>query len=138
MKTVLSIPLVLLLLFSGISVKFATHYCHGSVAATKVSLTGELATCGMESQPGNTPFHNSFSKHCCDDVTSAYSICNNYFSSSHTISYPWHKSNNILDIPFYSTSNQLIINIISNEIIKPPGDNYPNCVDRPSLCIFRI
>jgi hypothetical protein len=138
MKKVLSIPLILLILFSGISVKFATHYCHGSVAATKVSLTGEPATCGMESQSVNTPFYNSYSKHCCYDVISAYSICNNYLSSSHIVIYPFQKISCSIDIPTVYIDNQAIASIITNEIIKPPGYNSPNSVDRPLLCVFRI
>jgi hypothetical protein len=138
MKTVLSIPLILLILFSGISVKFATHFCHGSFAATKVSLTGELATCGMETLSGNIPFDNSFGKHCCDDITSAYSICNNYVSSSSTISYPWNKLIQIIDAPFDFIYNQLIFNIITDVIIKPPGTIYSKCVSCAALCVFRI
>jgi hypothetical protein len=138
MKTIFSIPLILLILFTGTSVKFATHYCQGSVAATKVSLTGEPATCGMESQSGNTPFQNSFSKHCCDDIISAYSICNNYFSSSQIFNSTWQKVICIIDIPIDCICNQVIINLTSNKIIKPPG-NYSTCsVDQSDLCVFRI
>lgn len=138
MKTVLAIPLILLILLSGISVKFATHYCHGSVAATKVSLTSVPATCGMESQSGNTPFYNSYSKHCCDDVILAYSICNNYFASSRSVLYPFQKFSCTIAIPAACVGNQTIVNIITNKIIKPPGYNYPNSVDCPFLCVFRI
>jgi hypothetical protein len=138
MKTVLAISLILLIVFTGTSVKFAAHYCQGSVAATKVSLTGELATCGMESQSGNTPFQNTFRKHCCDDVTSSYSICNNYFSSSHFIIYPWQKVISVIDIPVDCIGNQVLISLISDEIIRPPGNCYPGGADQPALCVFRL
>ena len=50
MKRIVSIPLLFIILFSGINVKFASHYCGGNFSGTKVSLTGELATCGMEQE----------------------------------------------------------------------------------------
>jgi hypothetical protein len=44
MSKIIAIPLVFMKLFSGISVTFATHYCEGSVAESKISLSGELAS----------------------------------------------------------------------------------------------
>ena len=41
MKNVISIPLALLILFTGINVQIASHYCGGNFAAAKVSLTGK-------------------------------------------------------------------------------------------------
>lgn len=138
MKTLISIPLIILILFTGISVKFASHYCGGYVAATKVSLTGELATCGMESKSDNNTQQKTFDKHCCDDITSAYSICNNYISSSYFVNDPGQQVTYVIDVPADYMSNQEIIINISNNNIKPPGTNYPNSVTLPALCIFRI
>jgi hypothetical protein len=138
MKTIISIPLIILILFSGISVKFATHYCGGSVAATKVSLTGELATCGMESTTDNNTQHDTFNKHCCDDITSAYSICNNYIPSYHFVKEPGQQVISMIGVPADYLSNQETIINTSNNDIRPPGTNYPNSVTRQALCIFRI
>ncbi|MDP3001889.1 MAG: hypothetical protein Q8N38_02015 [Bacteroidales bacterium] len=138
MKAILSIPLIILILFTGISVKFATHYCGGYVAATKVSLTGELATCGMESKSDNNTQQKTFDKHCCDDITSAYSICNNYFASSYNFYDPGQQVINMIAVLAGYLSNQETIINTSNNDIRPPGTNHPNSVDRPVLCIFRI
>lgn len=138
MKTFLSIPLILLILFTGISVNFSTHYCHGSVAATKISLKGEIATCGMESGSAVTAAAISLNKHCCDDISSSYSICNIFYSSTYAMEYPCQKVTSIIDVEINSVSNQAIINITSNEIIKPPGDTYINSITCPVLCVFRI
>ena len=138
MKSIISIPLIILILFTGISVKFATHYCGGYVAATKVSLTGELATCGMESKPDYNTQQETFDKHCCDDIISAYSICNNYFASSYNFDNPRRQVINMIAVPAGYLNNQEKFTITSNNDFRPPGTNHPNSVDRPVLCIFRI
>jgi hypothetical protein len=138
MKTILSIPLIILILFTGVSVKFATHYCGGYVAATKVSLTGELATCGMESGSESKTLQQTLGNHCCDNTLSAYSICNNYFASSFNIEVPGQLVTNLLLSPYGYLSNYETNFNTSLSEIKPPGIYNPNSVDRPVLCIFRI
>ncbi|MFZ0283138.1 MAG: hypothetical protein WAL29_15920, partial [Bacteroidales bacterium] len=66
MKRILSIPLVLLIAFSGISLKLATHYCGGNVVDTKVSLSGRHATCGMEHR-GDFNNEVTLRSICCED-----------------------------------------------------------------------
>jgi hypothetical protein len=44
MRKILSIPLFILIVFSWITVNISTHFCGGSVAATKVSPDSERAT----------------------------------------------------------------------------------------------
>ncbi len=64
-------------------INIANHYC-GSVNAafTKVSFTGELASCGMEgcddkiAAPGN-----HLEEPCCDDNVSVLAVDNNYAPS---------------------------------------------------------
>jgi hypothetical protein len=138
MRTLVSIPLILLILFSGISVKFATHYCGGYVAATKVSLTGELATCGMEQTSHNNSSQENYRHKCCEDVTSSYSICNNYLSSSYSVNDPGQPVIHTFFVPADILINQ--VSAINTSFIstKPPGTYSPNSVERPALCIFRI
>jgi hypothetical protein len=138
MKTVLSIPLILLIIFSGISVTFATHYCGGSVADTRVSLNGKLATCGMEQQLDNNLLKNIFTSKCCDDIATTYSICNNYIPSSYLFNEPGQKPVSNLFVRHNSfVSHKIIINTAKrNE--KPPGINVPNLLSRPALCVFLI
>jgi hypothetical protein len=137
-KRILSIPLILLIVFSGINVRFATHYCGGSVAATKVSLNGELATCGMEKPSGNNLLQDIYTKQCCDDITSAYSICNNYIPSSYSNNEVGQQVLSFSYIPYHNLiSEEIIINSL-NTTIRPPGTSLPNKVSLPYLCIFRI
>jgi hypothetical protein len=137
MKTILSIPLIILILFSGVIVSFATHYCEGSVVATKISLTGEQASCGMEHVSINNPLLVKFQNHCCDNVTSVYSICNTYFPSAYNVEDPILQVISVLLVPYdYLNSSDIAINTLSN--IRPPGCYTPNSVTLPDLCIFRI
>ena len=80
MKKILSIPLIILILGSGMTLNVATHYCCGKVAATKVSLSPRLASCGMEIPSVNKLTEDAISKHCCEDKISAYSFDTNYVS----------------------------------------------------------
>jgi hypothetical protein len=138
MKTILSIPLIVLILFSGISVKFASHFCGGYVAATKISLTGELATCGMEPTSDSNPLQDTYKNKCCEDVISAYSICNNYIPSYHFIIEPGqHIIDQIAVLTGYHSNQETIINT-SCKNIRPPGTHHSNNVDQQVLCIFRI
>jgi len=138
MKTILSIPLIILILFTGVSVKFATHYCGGNVSSTKISLTGEFATCGMKTDFEHHSQQQTITHNCCDNTLSAYSICNTYFSSTYDAVFNGQAANdNILNPIDYILDNKIIINITNNQS-KPPGSFNPNSVDRPVLCIFRI
>jgi hypothetical protein len=138
MKRLISIPLIILVLFSGISVKFATHYCEGNIAAAKISLTGELATCGMERNSYNTSLQDIYRNNCCEDFISAYSICNNYLSSAYNFNNHDQQVVNLIIVPAGFLSNQETIINHTNEDIRPPGIYQPNSVDRPVICIFRI
>jgi hypothetical protein len=138
MKALVSIPLVVLILFTGIRINLATHYCGGSVAGTQISFTGKLATCGMESSSSEKPFDNSFDNHCCDNTISVYSICSNYFASSHFLNDPDRSDNLSVEIPVDIAGYQGINEVISKEVIRPPGHFLQGSLRRSVLCIFRI
>jgi hypothetical protein len=138
MKNLLSIPLAILILFTGISVDFSTHYCGGSVVASKVSLDGEIATCGMKSDQDNYSPQQVLKNHCCDNIASVYSICNNYFSSSFNIYEPYSNYCNHIISYCAVTLNCESPDITSFNKIKPPGNFHPSRVELPVLCIFRI
>jgi hypothetical protein len=137
MRKILSIPLFVLILFSGITVNFSIHYCGGSVAATKVSLNGELATCGMESNNNDKSKGDRYTNHCCEDITASYSLSCNYIPSFHFDTNLFQQNNFAIGIPVRNTIQDLL-NISSYETIRPPGTYTPNSVDRQVLCIFLI
>jgi hypothetical protein len=138
MKTFLSIPLIILILFSGVIISFATHYCDGTVVATKISLTGEQATCGMERTSVDNPLIDKFVNHCCDNVTSVYSICNTNFPSAYSLEDLIPQIISVLLVPSDILSiPEIAINTLKTNI-RPPGFYTPNSVTLPDLCIFRI
>ena len=65
MKKFISISLTFLLLAALFHFSIATHYCGGTIAATKISLSGKLASCGMENDVENSPQSGTyFLSHC--------------------------------------------------------------------------
>jgi|WetSurSiteA1Bulk_404760.scaffolds.fasta_scaffold21940_2 hypothetical protein len=139
MKRLLSIPLLALILFSGININIASHYCGGQLAGTKVSLTGERATCGMEEPSETHPPNGSITKHCCDNVILSVSMASNYVPSANM--YVPDKGPELSH--FYiapgsvSGDNGRHFSYLS-PIIRPPGSFVPNDVEQQSICLFRI
>jgi hypothetical protein len=139
MKRLISIPVMVLILFSGININIASHYCGGRLAATRVSLTGEAASCGMEELPFvNTP-NGLITRHCCDNVISSFSMGLNYVPSAY-VSLP--SDGHHLNVP-YSLQGEVFISqakilSFSVNIRKPPGSFNPSDVEQQSICIFRI
>lgn len=139
MKRLLSIPLILLLTFSGISVTVATHYCHGFKASTKLSLTGELATCGMEGEGLNqTSSGINIKTLCCDDVVTSIGIFNNYVPSFSFVPELFLHKIQGFSTPDSQTlfSADILLSAYTNVI--PPGALKSTNVDLSDICVFRI
>lgn len=122
-------------------ISVARHYCGGHLAATKVSLSGALATCGMESafqgcrhdQNGNR-----FESHCCDDDLNSISIDNNYTPAAKTVS---EFSTAKIAVPdmsilFSPASPEIKSRVWSD--IGPPGHLMTSSVDLAEIRILRI
>lgn len=138
MRKLLSIPLAVLILFSGLTVNIATHYCGGSPVATRVSLTGELASCGMEQgKPEKSP-QGSITNHCCDNVISSYSFNNKFVPSYSSLSYPVPHLSDGATLTFGTSGLKDNFKLISEEVIRPPGINIQSQYRQEFLCIFRI
>ncbi len=138
MKKALSILFVFLIILSVMHVTIASHYC-GSAEATfnKVSVTGELASCGMEGPDDECSTPGShFGQHCCDDKISILAVDNNY-----TPSYTGFTSfaKNILQIYFIPVTIEahslVAINHISTNA-SPPVNLLVSNVSLPKICVF--
>jgi hypothetical protein len=134
-----SISLSLLMLAATLHLSVATHYCSGNVAALKVSLTGKLATCGMECSEKELPLQGTnFTKHCCDDIVTFCGIDSNYTPSFSFVSESYQYNFQVFSIstgsPVYSIAvlKSLYINV------SPPGALMSTNVDLSDICIFRI
>jgi hypothetical protein len=139
MKTILSIPLALLILLTGINVKIAQHYCGGNFSSAKVSLTGELASCGMEQKSGEKPLEDLFSRHCCDDVISAISISTNYIPFSFCyIQVAGHELSNTYFIQDQLLIRQSDLVYVLSGSRRPPGGFSTSDVKQQVICIYQI
>lgn len=139
MKRIISIPLAILMLLAMIHLSVATHYCGGKVAASLISLSGKLASCGMEGQEKSPLLPGTnITTHCCDDVVISLATDNNYTPSFSVVSGSYQYQFRILSIPLgYSvnspeTSRSLYTNVI------PPGAIMSTSVELSDICVFRI
>lgn len=139
MKKVISISLTFLMLIALLHFSIATHYCGGMVAASKISLSGKLATCGMEVAEKDSPKTGShFNKHCCDNGLVFCGIISNYFPSFSSVPESYQTYLQVFSAP-------VDISIISSGYLKsihtnisPPGIFISNSVDLSGICILRI
>lgn len=139
MKKLFSISLALLMLLSGLQLTISTHYCGGELADSRVSLTGHLATCGMEgetdecTQPGN---HVESS--CCNNQVSVYAVDQNY---SHSFTEFKVFSQSVLQV-FTLPENGSFYSISATNHTRtdtsPPENKLVNAVSLPKICVFLI
>ena len=129
--------LLVLISFSGIRINYAAHFCGGSEVASKVTLTGELATCGMEKPTDIELSGFLIKKHCCEDVTTAFSIYSNYTFADILMVEKENTNSILLNTPYYSEFTAGNIEFNSFHIVRPPG-YYANDVLLQSLCNLRF
>ena len=119
-------------------ITFATHYCEGKIAASKVSVSGELASCGMEGTESTCPIAgNHLKTHCCDDEVSLYSIDNTYTPSFTDLT---DLSQNILQVFTLPVSDAFHSISVTNNLITnvcPPGRLFTSAVSLVDICVFR-
>lgn len=137
MKKVLTILVSAILITSGIKVSIDRHYCGGNLVDVKLSVTGRLASCGMEKPGSDCPAEPTVRNKCCEDQISFYSLCSNYYQEC-LLSAPPAAEKDILPVQF----NKLIFGnsfIIDSKIwVKPPGDYRMSGLSQSEICIFRI
>lgn len=139
MKRVFSISLSLLMLAAMLHLSVATHYCGGKEVASKVSLTGKLAGCGMEGSKKELPLSGTnFTKHCCDDVVTFCGIDNNYEPLFSFVPESYQCNFQVLALPIGLSvnSNPDLIPLYTN--VSPPGALRSTNVDLSDICVFRI
>ncbi len=138
MKKLLSIPLMMLIAFSGFSLKYSAHFCQGAQVASEISLSGRNATCGMEKPSEDNSLVDIIRNHCCDNVTTSYSTSWNYISSVHQT--PDKEVQQIFDfgLLFNNSGIQNIGGLNQSRFTKPPGRLFPDSVSLTSICVFRI
>jgi hypothetical protein len=139
MRKLFSIIFALFILLTGMHFTVASHFCGGKVAATKVSLTGKMASCGMESDlKTNTPLKTSLTSHCCDNDISVYSVDNNYMPSVFHFKEVAKPILHVFYIPggfYFHADFPLLTNLIN---VSPPYQYLASAVCMADICLFRF
>ncbi len=141
MKKVFSILTVILLLTAMLHISVAKHYCGGELAASKISLSGGLASCGVEGTEESCPLDSSgnhLKSNCCDDVVTNYRIDNNYYQNQTDISETYRATTQVLDIPIELVVQFHISNFHFFSDVSPPDLLMNTAVDLTDICVFRI
>lgn len=139
MKRILAILFASLILASGMHLSFATHYCGGKEAASKISFSELKASCGMESGITECPSHSKkqIDNDCCKDVVSVYSIEKNYNPATFEFK---QFSLNVLHIFLVPNTigNLATSSSLLNTNASPPDNLKASEVRLASICVFRI
>jgi len=139
MKKVISISLTLLMLIALLHFSVATHYCMGKIASSKISLSGELATCGMENDENQQPQTGThLGSDCCDNVLVFCGIYSNYFPSFSFVPESYNNNFQVFSLPASLTICSLTSSKSIYTSINPPGVSASNNVDLSAICVFRI
>ena len=139
MKKFVSILFALFILLAGMHLTVATHFCGEKIAATRVSFTGHLASCGMESDSKINPSsETNFAAHCCDNEISVYAVDNNYtpteFHGKEIIQNLLHE----FYLPAVFSYEHQYISSLNLTNASPPCDFSANAVNMADICVFRI
>ncbi len=139
MKKGVSILFAFVMIATMFHFSVATHYCGGNIAASKVSLTGKLASCGMEDPQKQLPPHGIyFSKHCCEDVVSSYSTDNNYRPSFFNIPESDQFNFQVSVLPTGHAVSPSIVSKSQFSDESSPGVMISTNVYLSEVCVFRI
>jgi len=137
MKKVLTILVTVILLGSGMQVSIDRHYCGGTLAGVKVSMTGRMASCGMEESESGSIYYAVIDKSCCEDQVFFYSISNNYYPEYFETNL-FAPASNITPITANNINSNNIPNLHTVRWVLPPGYNFRSELSQSDLCIFRI
>ncbi len=141
MKKILSILFALLILLSGTHFTISKHYCGSEVATSeKVSVSGELASCGMEDPHDNNTLPGMhFRTHCCDNEVSVLAVDKNYAPSLTVFkAFSQPVLLQIFDIPASFSIHPLYAVNHNGTNVRPPGYFLVSDVSLPDICVFRI
>jgi hypothetical protein len=138
MRKILNIGLSIILILCGMHFTIATHYCHGEIAAMKLSFTGRSTSCGTDMDyMKDSPSGTVLTKHCCDNEFAVYKV-DSYYSFSEN----QNKIKPLNNSWFNFIPVRLLIQSVTNfshhnPNISPPGNYNANAVDITAIRVFR-
>jgi hypothetical protein len=139
MKKVTSIYLSLLLLTAILHLSVATHYCGEKIAASKISLSCKLASCGMEYDKSDLPSAGLIlTKRCCDNVLASYGINSIFFPSFSSVQESPFQLFQVFSLPSNLALNSFSPTKSMYTNVNPPGAFASSNVDLSDICVYRI
>jgi hypothetical protein len=139
MRKVSNIILAILLLLAGMHITVALHFCEGKLAATKVSITGGLASCGMASDlKSRASTEITYKSNCCENETHVYAVDKNYSTSEFHFKEIAQPILQLFSLPegYLHNSGNLPNTRLTN--VSPPDNFTANAVSMADICVFRI
>ena len=127
------------MLAAMLHLSIAHHYCNGKKIASKVSLSGELAKCGMESSDNESlPSGTKITGHSCNDEVVFLGISSNYEPSLSFAPIFYQNNLQVFAILVEGTAKSLtdLIPLFKNTC--PPGVLMSTEVYLSDICNFRI
>ncbi len=138
MKKYFSISFAFLILISGMHLTVAIHYCGGRIADSKLSVSGELASCGMEECENHFPLSgSSLQTNCCKNKVSSFVVDNNFEPSVSNFKVLLKHYLTTFYIPVEFKITSLIAAKLISTSISPPGNFMVSAVSLPFICVFR-
>jgi hypothetical protein len=137
MRKALTIIISAIFLASGLQVSIDKHYCGGNLVATKVSLTGVKASCGMENADFRCSSHLIFDSKCCEDQMLNLALNNNFFPEYFHLDKPL-PGKQVLSFQNIILSENKFSNLNFPSNVLPPGENIQNWLTQAEICVFRI
>lgn len=139
MKKLFSISLAFIMLLSGLQLTISMHYCGGELAQSKVSLTGHVASCGMETATDDCTQTTTIEESsCCKNKVSVYEVDQNYAPSFTEFKVFAQTVLQVFVIPENINFHSLTSARILYTDVSPPGFLPANAVSLPKICVFRI
>jgi hypothetical protein len=131
--------MTLLIMAAMFNITVATHFCGGEIAGKLISVTGRLATCGMEQESDNSGSGEIFfTKHCCEDDVILCQTNNNYFP----VFTFFQAANFTISIDPGTSGPFVDLSIIASKPLStgtgPPGKFLSANVDQSRICVYRI
>jgi hypothetical protein len=139
MKKVISFSLTILMLAAILHLSVATHYCGGRIAASKISFSGTLASCGMEADQKDFPQTGLYlASHCCENVLVFYGINSTFFPTYSFVQPSYQQQFQVFSIPADLNPNSLAFLDSICLDASPPGASAFTKVDLSYICVLRI
>lgn len=139
MKKLFSISIAFIMLLSGLQLTISRHYCGGELADAKVSLTGHVASCGMETATDDCTQASTITESsCCKNQVSVYEVDHNYSPSFTGFKAFAQTVLHVFVIPESITSRSLTSFSNFYTDVSPYGFLPANSVSLPKICVFRI